>query len=75
VSYWCSPRLYVGRDQGTSGVALDVRSTPGALEWVGIRFRSEPGRAGAGMNTSVSVEKWRDGMSRTHSSRPSTPTA
>ena len=64
VSYWCSPRLYVGRHGGTSGFGLDVRTTPGAVEWVGITFRSEPGRAARGINSFVTADRWREGMIR-----------
>jgi hypothetical protein len=63
-SCWCSPRLYVGHDRGTSGVGLDIRSTPGALEWVGILFESEPGRVAEGINGSMTAERWREGMTR-----------
>jgi hypothetical protein len=57
-SPWYSHSVYVGHDRGTSGFGLDLRSTPGALECVGITFESEPGRTAQGWNASFDAYAW-----------------
>jgi hypothetical protein len=51
-------RVYVGHDGGTSGGGIDLRSTPGALECIGITFESEPGRSAEGWNSYFTADAW-----------------
>jgi hypothetical protein len=60
VSYWYCHQLNVGIDHGTSGAALDLRSTPGALECIWITFDSEPGRPDRGLTADFWAQAWPD---------------
>ena len=56
-AWWCHA-FYVGNHRGTSGVGLNARSTPGAVEITAIHFESEPGRMAEGFNWYCDARRW-----------------
>lgn len=58
LSLWYCHSIYVGRDLGAYGWGLNVRSTPGGMEIVAIRFEAETGRMPEGLSLSFNATAW-----------------